>query len=296
MTTNFFGRVANRVKRQVLAQVTPIKWAADGKHEQRRRDWAPYLPQLAAPEAAIVMELNRVAIRVSQLDDLNIPTTDQLKIALDRLVQPLSELPANGHSTLRLTSDQLLADRALWHWGLQEPLLNLVENYLGVPARYYGPDARREVGNNEVSGVRLWHRDAEDRRTIKILIWLNDVDEQGGPYAYVPMAETLRAIEKLHYVSGFVSDERLRSSIDPSAITRVTGPKWTTLMADNCRLLHRATPPVARDRYSVTFTWSSRTPMKIEEAPTAYAEDQLLRIRGGLSDRQLACLPPALTV
>jgi hypothetical protein len=296
-TTEFaapLSRIGNRVKRQILSQFRPARWAADGMHEERRRNHAPHLPILDPHQACLVSTLNRDAIWVGPLDGLDIPGTAELKRALDALTGPLSALPADGSSTVRPPLDGLLADPSLWQWGLQDRLLDVVENYLGVPARYYGADVRREIGNSQVEGVRQWHRDAEDRRTVKILIWLNDVDEQGGPYAHLSLAESLQAVDQLRYVSGFVTEDRLGASVPSDASRAVTGPKWTTIVADNCRLLHRATPPITRDRYSVTFTWSSRTPIKTEPAPD-YTPAHLERIRTGLSERQLACLPPTIT-
>lgn len=293
--TSPFARLANRVKREILTNVTPLRWAAEGRHEERRRKWAPHLPALDADQAALVSTLQRDGVCIGPLDDLVIPTTHALKAALDRAAGPLASAPPGGQSTVRPSLDALLADLSLWQWGLQDRLLDIVENYLGVPARYYGADVRREVANSQTVGVRQWHRDAEDRRTVKILVWLNDVDEQGGPYAFVPLAETLYAVERLHYVAGFVEDTKVIRMVAPGSVTTATGPQWTAVVADNCRLLHRATPPVARDRLSVTFTWSSRTPLKTEQAPD-FTPDHLRAIRSGLSERQLACLPPGMTL
>ncbi|MGM7667312.1 hypothetical protein [Microbacterium sp. A93] len=292
--TSPFSRLANRVKREMLTHVTPLRWAADGRHEERRRKWAPHLPPLDADQAALVSTLHRDGVHIGLLDDLDVPSTGTLKSALEQVAGPLAALPSAGASTVRPTVDDLLSDLSLWQWGLQDRMLDIVENYLGVPARYYGADVRREVANDQAVGVRQWHRDAEDRRTVKILVWLNDVDEEGGPYAYIPLAESLYAVERLRYVAGFVDHAKVIRMVAPGSVATATGPRWTAVVADNCRLLHRATPPVARDRLSVTFTWSSRTPMKTEEAPD-FTADHLRRIRSGLSERQLACLPPAMT-
>lgn len=291
--TSPLSRLANRVKREMLTHVTPLRWAADGRHEERRRNWAPHLSPLDAPQAALVSTLQREGVRIGPLEELSIPSTDALQSALEKVAGPLASVPPDGASTVRPSVDDLLADLSLWQWGLQDRLLDIVENYLGVPARYYGADVRREVANEQTVGVRRWHRDAEDRRTVKILVWLHEVDEEGGPYAYIPLAETLSAVERLHYVAGFVDDHRVLGMVAPGSVRTATGPQWTAVVADNCRLFHRATPPVARDRLSVTFTWSSRTPMKTEQAPVFTAE-HLLRLKTGLTERQLACLPPAM--
>lgn len=286
-------RLANRAKRQAMAQVPPLRWLSDATYQRRRRQWESQLPPLDQVDATLVDRLNVDAIDVRAVDDYRIPGTSELKSALDRALLPLRERDSRGVSTLRPSQDEMVQDLALWHWGLQERLLDIVENYLGVPARYYGADVRREVADRAVSGVRQWHRDIEDRRMVKILVWLNNVDDQGGPFAYIPVEDSVIAARHLRYVAGFVSNARLHSVVPEDRVRTVTGPRWTALMADNTRLMHRATPPTARDRYSVTFTWSSRRPIKTVE-PVPWTAEQGERIRRGLNKRQLACLPTAL--
>lgn len=287
------SRVVNRAKRQAMGRVPVLRGAADAVHERRRRAWAGRLPTVLSADAPLVGALDEEAIRVCALPDLGLPRTEELMVALDRVAEGVRARRADGVSTLRPSPDELVRDQVLWHWGLQERLLAVVENYLGVPARYYGPDVRREVADHRSSGVRQWHRDIEDRRMVKILVWLNDVDEQGGPFAYVPVGHSATATRHLRYVSGFINEERLHAVVPREVVQTVPGPKWTTLVADNTRIIHRATPPHARDRYSVTFTYSSRHPVKTM-APVRWDRDQAARIRSGLTPRQRACLPPHL--
>lgn len=288
-----FQRVANRAKRQVIAQVPPVRWAAESLHERRRRQWAGNLPPLRERGADLVSRLEAEAIVASTLDDFEVPGTEELKAALEPMIEPLAGRDPAGASTLRPSQEEMVGDLSLWHWGLQDRLLDVVENYLGVSPRYFGPEIRREVADSQAVGVRQWHRDSEDRRMLKILVWLNDVDELGGPFAYLPIVRSEEAVRSLSYVSGFVSEDRLHSIVPADEVRTVTGPKWTAFMADNTRLLHKATPPVARDRYSVTFTWSTRHPLKTIE-PVPWTPYQADRITSGLSGRQLGCLPPHL--
>lgn len=276
-----------------MGRVPPLRWAADAVHDRRRRSWAGRLPLLVPADAPLVGALNDDAIRVCPLPDLGVPRTDELMAALDRLAEGLHGRHPGGVSTLRPPPAEMVRDQVLWHWGLQERILAVVENYLGVPARYYGPDVRREVADHTASGVRQWHRDIEDRRMVKILVWLNDVDERGGPFAYFPVNYSAQATRDLRYVSGFIRDERLHAVVPREAVQTVPGPKWTTLVADNTRLVHRATPPEIRDRYSVTFTYSSRHPVKTMDS-VKWDRGQMARIRSELTPRQRACLPPHL--
>lgn len=287
-------RLANRAKRQAVNRVAPLRWAADAAQERRRRTWANHLPSLLPDDVALVRTLDEKAIQVCSLPDLGIPGTDELMAVLERMVTPLRQRDPDGASTLRPSLAEMVQDQVLWHWGLQERMLAVVENYLGVPARYYGPDVRREVADRKASGVRQWHRDIEDHRMIKILVWLNDVDDQGGPFAYIPVRRSAEASRELRYVSGFIPDERLHRVVPRAEVRTVPGPTWTTLVADNTRIIHRATPPESRDRYSVTFTYSSRQPIKTMD-PVQWDRDQITRIRSGLTERQLACLPSSLS-
>ena len=64
-------------------------------------------------------------------------------------------------------------------------------------------------------------------------------------------------------------------------------------MADTAQIFHRAGRPTSGDRYSVTFTWSSQSPLKtIPNQP--FTAEQARGIRAGLDARQLSVLPIGL--
>ncbi|MFD1504236.1 hypothetical protein FE374_04105 [Georgenia yuyongxinii] len=284
------ARVANRAKRHALARMPLVKHLAEMQHQRRLARYRPALPVLPAHHSGVVRTLRELAVATMAVDDLVLPGTPELKTVLEHHVRALAERPVRGSATIRPDTAQLLEDPALWRWGLSEPMLDLVENYLGMPARYYGADVRREVADGRAHDVRQWHRDIEDRTSLKILIWLNDVDEDGGPFAYVPVEGSARAVEELRYVAGFVTDEDMRRVVPETEWRTCPGPRWTTILADNCRLLHRATPPRIRDRYSVTFTWTTRHPVKTMPQNADLAE-QVRKLTTGLTRRQFECLP-----
>lgn len=287
------NRLANRAKRQALFRVPPVQRLAHERYERRLRRYVSCLPALGESHHEVVAQIRDKGVHVTTLDELDLPGAELLKEPLERFVEELATRTATS-STLRPSRAELLTELDLWRFGLNEQLLDIVENYLGLPARYYGPDVRREVADGRPPhDVRQWHRDIEDYRVLKILVWLNDVDADGGPFAYVRRARSEEAVERLRYVGGFVSDEKLRSIVPQDEWCLAAGPKWTVVMPDTAKVLHRATPPRERDRYSVTFTWTSRRPIKTQPME-AFAPEQIQRIREALSARQLACLPRAL--
>ena len=112
------------------------------------------------------------------------------------------------------------------------------------------------------NSARNWHIDVEDRRMIKVIVYLSDVDEQAGPFEYIPAAASDLARSKIRWRPGFtfLRDLELADVVADSDWTRVTGPARTAVYADTSRLIHRIKEPQATDRYSVTYVYTSQQP------------------------------------
>jgi hypothetical protein len=287
-------RVGNRAKLELLSRVRPLRNRADRLYAGRLLAHQPLVPAVPAERERILDVVRQDGACVSSLDELALPGTAELQEALTRLTAQLSARPAEGTGTVRPPLDEILAESAVWQWGLRSELLDMVESYLGLPARYYGADLRCERADGRAVGVRQWHRDVEDHQMFKILVWLNDVEEDGGPFEYVSRAHTERLTGAFRYVSGFVGDEEMDRYVPRSEWRKATGPIWTAVVADTRMLFHRAMPPTRRDRYSVTFSFTSRTPFTTLPVPPPTDRQRELAT-AGLDARQLACLPGAFT-
>ena len=231
---------------------------------------------------------------MTSLDALDFPGTGRMKACAQALKDEFAQHHRDNTSTVRPPREWVLARPAIWQWGLNEQLLDMVESYIGLPARYHGASVRCERATGETIGVRQWHRDIEDRRMLKVLVWLNDVDDDGGPFEYVDRARTSDLTRSLRYISGYVSDEAIRRQVPESEWRRGTGPMWTSVVADPRNVFHRAMPPVLRDRYSLTFSFASRSPVRTMPSPGLSRQEREWATRG-LNTRQLACLPRACT-
>jgi len=287
------ARIGNRAKREVVHRFPPAVWYAEARRAARVERHRPLLPPLEAPQRAQVRLLQEHGLVGTRWDHLGLPGTEELQGLLLQLAAVLADRPAQGRHSVLLGREETLEDIRLWQWGLQPEVLDLVENHLGVPVRYLGPLVHREVADGRAVDTRQWHRDIEDHRMLKLLVWLNDVDDEGGPFTYLPRRTSDAAARELRYVGGFVSDDRFAEVVAPSLWQRVTGPRWTAAMPDTARVFHRAAPPVARDRFSVTFTWMTRRPLATVPAPP-WRADQVRRCVAGLDSRQRTALPPAM--
>ena len=284
------SRVTNRAKRQVIARFAPVSWLVQHGYEARVRGHRAQLPAISPEASALVEQVETTGVAMSSLDELGIPGTERLKVILEGLQATLAARDPEGASALTPPQEELLADADLWRWGLEQPLLDLVENYLGLPITYYGAAVYREVADGRTEGTRQWHRDIEDHKVFKILIWLNDVGPRGGALQYVPRPGSDLAVRQLKYVAGFVTDAEMSRVVPSTHWVKATGPRWTAVLADPARILHRASPAEDQDRYSVTFTWTSRTPIKTMPAAEPFTPDEDARIRADLTPAQLACL------
>jgi hypothetical protein len=171
--------------------------------------------------------------------------------------------PRPSQTETAVPLDSIVDDFEVWRWGVREENVGLCEWYFGGPIRYLGVNVRREFADSRCVGERQWHIDIEDRNSIKLIVYLSNVDDGAGPFEYVDRQTTQRARATFKYSSGFVTDERMLTVADNSEWMRVTGPPFTAALADTCNLFHRAKPPVSSDRYSMTFSYSSARPYQV---------------------------------
>ena len=147
---------------------------------------------------------------------------------------------------------------------LDRKLLEIVSLYLGMWPRlnaigawlnYPTPDAPKES--------QLWHRDPEDVQIIKVFIYLNDVDENLGPFCYIPTTHPFgsrAAILPTHVDSSRVTDDEMLAVIPEELWLTCAGPSNTMILADTVGY-HRGGKPRVGNRLLITFTYTSGTPM-----------------------------------
>lgn len=267
------------------------------------------LPELALPDRTIVDALKREGAFITSLEDLVITPTPQLLNAVRRLLpsMPIAVYTNlidndcnNSHAVEACTTQIIKEYPDLFLWGLEERLLNIVENYIGLPVAYRGVILRKDFANGKELGARLWHRDGEDRRMVKIIIYLNDVSENGGPFEYMPKplissAQLFRYMYlKLKFLrKGFLAfgDEEIKKFLPKSAWKSCIGPMGTVIFVDPRSVFHHGKLPNS-ERLALFFLYTSRHPMRPEIYKTTfnYERNLLLALVRNLSQRQRECI------
>ena len=106
--------------------------------------------------------------------------------------------------------------------------------------------------------------------------------------------QTIASAKKLNYGSGFVADDAMARVLPRSEWIEATAPAYSGAFADTCRVFHRAQAPRKIDRYSVTYSWTSTTPVKTY--PTMpIPDDAYTFVTSRMNERQRAVIPPRAT-
>lgn len=287
--------IQQRVYHRLLKEIAQIKFfqvPAEQAYQKSLKEYASYLPAISAPDSAIVDTLKQEGVFVTSLANLAIPSTSELFHASQTIIPKLLAAPSTNKReyVLKATSTQLMEHPSLFLWGLEERLLNIVENYLGLPVAYHGLYMRRDLANGVQRRTRLWHLDKEDRRMLKIIIYLEDVNHDGGPFQYIPKSLTPTISRSLKYNYDTIKDKVMERVVPPSRWKSCVGPAGTVLLIDPASMFHRGKLPVGSDRLTLFFDYTSRKPKHPYYCKSSFSVNESSFLANDLSQRQKECL------
>ena len=286
--TEKIKRIPNKLKR-IFLQFPLFKIISELAYKKEIEKYVNHLPKISPEDLTLVDSLRQEGAFVTSLQALEIPSTSLLLPSTEKLLPELRAFSSNDNDVISLPFFKLMKYPEIFLWGLEERLLNIIENYIGLPIIYHGAHFRREIANGKIIGVRQWHTDVEDHRMVRIILYLNDVNLNGGPFEYISKHSTSLLRQILQYSSGFVSDKVIKSLIPTADWKPCTGRSGTVIFSDTRNIFHRAKPPVAADRFSITFSYTSRRPITIF-SKVILSRDELLKISNRLSRRQGECI------
>ena len=123
------------------------------------------------------------------------------------------------HITLADPFHQLVVD---------ERILNVINSYLGMFANFYILMLNITIPIRQDAKAILsqrWHRDHEDKKLCKMFLYLNDVDEEAGPFTYIPHSsygKTWGGLFKQQFPKGaYPKDGLVEQAIPPKSIKKI---------------------------------------------------------------------------
>lgn len=265
------------------------------RYEQYLKDFENQLPPLKSNDAKIVKDLRQHGISVTSLSELEIQNTTDLTIAANQILEELEEIAKKQNIHFAVTSNfqKLVKYPALFEWGLEERLISIAANYIGLPIAYDTFMCNFSTNNGKETATRLWHLDNEDRKMLKIIIYFNDVDDEGGPFQYMHPEVSALLLKKVKNKYRFFCHQEVEDLIPKSEqnwLTTYTGPSGTVIIVDTARSYHRGKPPTKCPRRAVSFGYLSRRPHQpFRAGRNLLSREELSQLTVGLSEEKQAC-------
>ncbi len=250
---------------------------------QARRQFAASRPQLTALQQRLLDELEATGLATVPLAELLAAANHPLAKTLQNTATQFSQGPHVRAAAQQLqagspraTSKQYLvkyydhhephADDPLEQFSEIPEIRDIVDAYLGVTAQCI--DANIWYTIPSPSGAprtksQNWHRDWEDRRLVKLFLFFHAVDEDAGPFEYIPSSRPGQPHGNLAApawgVGGrghYPTDEQIEQRIPDDQRLTCCVPAGTLVFCDTSGL-HRGGYAQGRDRLQGTWTFVS---------------------------------------
>ena len=92
--------------------------------------------------------------------------------------------------------------------------------------------------NNTTQSSQLFHCDTEDDSQLKFFFYLDDVDDENGPFVFIPKNKSLEIMRKTKYQGKRLSDDDVFKNIQKNEVIKFVGKKGSGLAIDTCGCLH----------------------------------------------------------
>lgn len=234
----------------------PVEKRLFRHHVSAKQTHSAKLPQLSLVESQIASQMTKKGLAITSLADLALEGTGEMLAASETIAARLGKPPSQN--PMRAANY-----RKLFAWGLNLSLLRIAESYFDLPPAYDGPKVVHTPADGRQKGTRLWHRDREDRRMMKIAIYLSDVPESGGPLQCIRHEVFDGPVDRdFQYpvLNHSQLERKLGRPIHENDITSCAGPAGTVVFMDTARLFHRGKPAVSTGRLAIFHSYFSQTP------------------------------------
>jgi hypothetical protein len=248
-----------------------------------RRQYAQDRPELDATQQDVLARLGQEGYATLPLTELIGPELwGELEEDARRFVaeteRGLAEEGEGGEASLRRRPGKEFVIRKYAYGvtlGLDDPwlrlgtsrrLLDVANAYLEMWSKleyvdlWYTPPA----GTGDRQSSQRWHRDFNDRHLLKAFVYLVDVDEQTGPFEYVPGSAPGGELDQLWpwrpLGENYPPQDELGERVADRAVT-FTAPKGTIIFC-NTSGFHRGGFATNKPRVLATFTWDSPASLK----------------------------------
>ncbi len=236
------------------------------RYDKALRIHQPALPRLSEIDAKIIAGLERDGIYITTVEALGLADAQQVieeaRALGEAFAQEARDRVANGEVFVIVPPEQIIDHPSIYLFALQDRLLDVAESYIGLPPAYDGVTINYTVADGREVSTRKWHRDWEDRRMLKMAIYLHDVDEGCGPLQVIRRHDMLQN-DDIGFTYELADDASLKARLGSSYTNDVVsccGPAGTVIFTDTARFFHRGKPATERDRMALFYSYFAHRP------------------------------------
>ncbi|MGY8993667.1 MAG: phytanoyl-CoA dioxygenase family protein, partial [Rhodospirillales bacterium] len=217
-------RAGNRIQR----------FSFERAYRRNRRKHLSQLPEILSTARTVVGALENDGAFVTSLSELGLTDVDGF---LKRARMLFSQM-ASGVENADMKKAYVIHDPPgllaqfpdVLSLGLNPLWLDIVESYLGLPPAFRGGTARRDLADGRAVETRLWHLDDEDKRIVKFIVYIDDVDEHGGGFEFVPKTKLPKEFKRYRRVD----DDEMMQNVPKADWVKCFGPAGTVVIGDTC--------------------------------------------------------------
>lgn len=281
-----------KIRRKLIDLVTWLQYKTEQILYHR------HLPVLDKTGYEVLRSMRKDGIVTIPLQDLELLANDSFLKVTQQLIQDLLLMNAEDYKNeygqgfqhcIPINPTTIACKYPeLYLWGLDEKLLDIIENCMGLPVAYHGVVARKEIIDGQQIGTRVWHKDSEDRNIIRVIIYLTDVlDRESGPFEYIP--RTMHLLYKDFKRIDIIDDAAMSQVIPEKQWQTCLGPANTVIFSSVAKVFHRGRIP-QKERIAISFCYTSRNPLNPALCKAYSFQKGLPLLNVQLSERQKACL------
>lgn len=180
-----------------------------------------------------------------------------------QIVQKRADKPLNSKGSLDFLASSKKdfdSNSAIAKLVFDPNLLVPITKYFGILPILFGFDINRASSREVLEwSSHLYHLDPEDTTQIKVFIYLDDVDENAGPFTTLPVDKSEIITKHFNYTVGRLKDEEIYKVIGYGHEEVCLGSTGTTIFCDTNRCFHYGGRIKERERYVLTIYYSLPT-------------------------------------
>lgn len=134
-------------------------------------------------------------------------------------------------------NQDVLSIEAARDFALSDELLSLSSHYFGEVPVLSRIDLWWSPPNESKAESQLYHYDGEDKSQLKVILNVNDVDAETGPFTFVDAPGSTKVAGTRRH-SARLDDDEVENIAGQDAVTSLIGPSGTVGAVDTSRCLH----------------------------------------------------------